>query len=101
MILPPVTTCVDRVASRTGHGFTSADATRAMHRQFTQATLDARHLVTDADTPPSVARQILDRLGDGSILWTAPSGGSAPTTQASADTARPQGNRLPIQGTAG
>jgi hypothetical protein len=28
VILPSVTTCVERVASRGGHGFTSADATR-------------------------------------------------------------------------
>jgi hypothetical protein len=28
VILPPVTTCTDRVTSRAGHGFTSVDATR-------------------------------------------------------------------------
>lgn len=74
VILPPVTICVNRVTSRTGHGFTSADATRAMHQDFTQATLDARHLVTDAEGPPAaIAREILDRLAAGSILWTPPS----------------------------
>ena len=55
-----------------------------MHRDFTRATLDARHLVTDAETPPAVvARQILDRLAAGSILWTAPGDNSLPeiTTQ--------------------
>ena len=29
VILPPVNTCIDRVTSRTGHGFISIDATRA------------------------------------------------------------------------
>jgi hypothetical protein len=74
VILPLSATCVNRVVSRAGHGFASADATRAMHRDFTQATLDARHLITDADkAPPTVvAREILDRVAAGSILWTAP-----------------------------
>lgn len=81
VILPTATICVKRVTSRTGHGFTSADATRAMHRDFTHATLDARHLVTDAETPPAaVARQILDWLAVGSLLWTASSGGALPGT---------------------
>lgn len=73
VILPPVTTCVDRVTSRAGHGFTSPGATRAMHRDFTQATLDARHLITDAEAAPEdAARQILDRLASGSLRWRAP-----------------------------
>ena len=70
VILPPVMTCVDRVISRTGHGFTSADATRSMHRDFTRAALDARHLVANAEaTPADIAGQILDRLAAGSLLW--------------------------------
>jgi hypothetical protein len=68
-----VTTCVDRVTSRAGHGFTSVDATRALHRDFAQATLDAEHLITHAGAAPKdVARQILDKLAAGSLLWTAP-----------------------------
>ena len=77
VILPPVTTCTDRVASRAGRRFTSVDATRAMHRDFVQATLDARYLITDAEAAPKdVARQILDRLAAGSLRWRAP--GSSP-----------------------
>jgi hypothetical protein len=57
--------------------FTSADDTRAIHRDFTQATLEARHLVTDAETPPAVvAGEILDRLAVGGISWTVPSDSS-------------------------
>lgn len=75
VLLPPVTTCVDRVTSRTGHGFTSADATRSMHRDFTQAALAVRHLITEAEaTPADVCRQILERLAAGSLLWRAASG---------------------------
>src|ERR1035438_9942643 len=44
-----------------------------MYRDFTQATLDARHLSTDAEAAPKeVARQILDRLAAGSLRWRAP-----------------------------
>lgn len=79
VILPPVTTCVDRVTSRTGHGFTSAGATRSMHRDFTQAALDARHIVTGAGAAPAdVSRQILDRLTAGSLLWRAAAGSTPP-----------------------
>jgi cytidylate kinase len=75
VILPSAVTCAGRVASRTGHGFTSVDATRAMHRDFAQATLDARHLITDAGAAPEdVARQILDGLAAGSFQWRAPGG---------------------------
>ena len=80
VILPPVTTCTDRVTSRAGRRFTSVDATRAMHRDFVQATLDARYLITDAEAAPKdVARQILDRLAAGSLRWRAP--GSSPLPQ--------------------
>jgi len=49
------------------------DATRSMYRDFAQAALDARHLITDAEAAPAdVARQILDRLAAGSLRWSAP-----------------------------
>jgi hypothetical protein len=74
-----MTTCVERVTSRAGHGFTSVDATRAMHRDFTQATLDASHLITEAEAAPTdIARQILDRLAAGRLLWKAPSSSPPP-----------------------
>lgn len=79
VILPSVTTCVNRVMSRAGHRFASADATRDMHREFTQATLEARHLLTETEIPPAaVATDILVRLADGRILWTVPSGNCLP-----------------------
>jgi hypothetical protein len=81
VILPPVTTCVDRVTSRAGHGFTSADATLAMHRDFTQAMPPERHLIADAEKAPGeIARQILDRFAAGSLMWTAPGSRLSPET---------------------
>jgi hypothetical protein len=64
---------VARVASRTGHGFTSEDAARGMYRDFAGTTLDARHLCTSGQEDPGrVARQVLDGIGTGRLLWTAP-----------------------------
>jgi hypothetical protein len=70
VILPSVTTCVERVASRGGHGFTSADATRGMHKDFADAELPARHLIADAGaTPGDLAEIIHNGLNDGGFLW--------------------------------
>ena len=41
VLLPPVETCLHRVATRTGHGFTDLDAARHMHEDFVRATLPA------------------------------------------------------------
>jgi hypothetical protein len=81
VILPPVTTCVDRVTSRTGHGFTSEDATRAMHRDFTQATLPERHLIVGTErTPEGIAKQIIGKVAEGGLLWRAPDSTPTPET---------------------
>jgi hypothetical protein len=75
VLLPPEGTCVARVASRTGHGFNSDDATRRMYRDFAGATLDARHVFYDAEeAPPQIAAQIRDEVSAGRLLWTAPGG---------------------------
>lgn len=39
VLLPPVETCLKRVETRTGHGFTDLDAARHMHEDFVRATL--------------------------------------------------------------
>lgn len=38
VLLPPVETCLKRVETRTGHGFTDLDAARHMHDDFVHAT---------------------------------------------------------------
>lgn len=38
VLLPPVETCLERVSTRTGHGFTDLDAARHMHEDFVRAT---------------------------------------------------------------
>ncbi|MDT0165493.1 AAA family ATPase [Actinotalea sp. AC32] len=69
VLLPPLETCLDRVAARTGHGFTDADATRRMHREFAEADVDDRHLLTDATSDVTVlVDRISWRVTDGSLL---------------------------------
>ena len=52
-LLPPVEVCVERVATRAGHGFTDEPATRKMHAEFAAATradgLGRGHVLTPAD----------------------------------------------------
>lgn len=73
VLLPPEAICVKRVTSRTGHGFTSEDATRAMYRDFADQELTVRHRVTRAEeSPHDAAKRILDRISAGTLRWTAP-----------------------------
>ncbi|WP_309133430.1 AAA family ATPase [Cellulomonas sp.] len=68
VLLPPLATCLERVATRTGHGFTDADAARRMHREFATADVAARHLVTTATADAAaVVDEIEDRLRHGSL----------------------------------
>lgn len=50
VLLPPLEVCLHRVATRTGHDFSDAGATRQMWQEFTDAEVDRRHLVTDVTT---------------------------------------------------
>ncbi|GGC17244.1 AAA family ATPase [Cellulomonas carbonis] len=69
VLLPPLETCLGRVAARTGHGFTDADATRHMHREFAEADVDDRHLLTDVTSDvAALVDRIAGRMTDGSLL---------------------------------
>ncbi len=71
MLLPSVEQCVERVATRRGHGFTDEAATRKMHHEFVSADLDGRHVLVDVDgTPESVADRILTALAAGALAHT-------------------------------
>lgn len=59
ILLPPVDTCVRRVATRRDHGFTDEPATRKMHAEFTNAQVADRHVLRDPpDDPAQVAAHI-------------------------------------------
>ena len=64
VLLPSVERCAERVATREGHGFTDEAATLKMHHEFTNAEIDARHVMVDP--PEGVdARRRADPCGDG------------------------------------
>jgi cytidylate kinase len=73
VLLPSVDRCLHRVATRHGHGFTDEAATRKMHDEFAQASVDGRHLLADPpDTPEAVADQVLAARADGSLAYRHP-----------------------------
>jgi len=71
VLLPSEDRCVERVATRPGHGFTDLAAARHMYRDFATGEVEERHLVADPpDDVAAVVRTILERLGEGTLLWT-------------------------------
>ena len=71
VLLPCVERCVERVATRRGHGFTDEAATRQMHRQFGAAEIDRRHVFVDPpDDPEDVADLAIDALSRGQLKST-------------------------------
>jgi cytidylate kinase len=68
ILLPDEETCVSRVVSRTGHGFTDIPATRDMFGQFASAPIDARHVLADpADDPQRTAALLRERFEAGTL----------------------------------
>jgi cytidylate kinase len=59
VLMPSAETCVQRVLSRTGHGFRDEAAAQKMHEEFAGATVDARHVLTIGSE--SVA-EVVDRI---------------------------------------
>lgn len=69
VLLPPLQQCLQRVATRTGHGFTDAGAARGMHADFAGADVAARHLLSDLpDDPRDVAALVKQRFAAGTLL---------------------------------
>ena len=65
VLVPPEDVCLERVAVRTGHGFTDGAAARHMYRQFAEARVAERHVVRGPAEPATVAAEVLDRLARG------------------------------------
>lgn len=70
ILLPPEELCLERVRSRSGHGFTDLDAARHMHRQFADASVDHRHLITSIEPADTLAATIGELVSDGSLVWS-------------------------------
>lgn len=69
VLLPPLEVCLDRVRTRTGHGFTDLDAAEHMWRDFQHASIDARHRLSDALPAAELARQIAERAMTATICY--------------------------------
>jgi hypothetical protein len=68
VLLPPLETCLARVAGRAGHPFADPAATRQMHAEFARTDVDPRHVVADDEADAgSVAAAVLARGRDGSL----------------------------------
>ena len=73
VLMPSEEVAVDRVRTRTGHGFTDPEAARHMYAQFRHAQLSALHLlVHDDGEPDHLARVVRERLDAGGLAWTGP-----------------------------
>jgi hypothetical protein len=73
VLLPPLQTCLDRVRTRIGHGFTDPAATEHMWRDFDRAAIEGRYLFQDpAAQPAELARQIADRMASRTIRYPEP-----------------------------
>jgi cytidylate kinase len=65
VLLPPLEQCLNRVATRVGHGFTDARATEHMYGEFARAEADDRHVLRepadDAETTASMVLGLVER----------------------------------------
>ena len=59
VLMPSVEVCVDRVLTRSGHGFRDEAATRKMHDDFASATVPSRHVLTIG---PETVSEVVDRI---------------------------------------
>ena len=75
VLLPPLEQCLDRVSKRLAHGFTDLTAAEHMYRQFEDAPLDRRHVVTDLpDDAGASAARLRELVDTGSLVVETPSG---------------------------
>jgi predicted ABC-type ATPase len=66
VLLPSLDVCLERVRTRVDHGFSDLSVTRALHRQFVDARVDTRHLITEPkEYPTDLAELIALELGSG------------------------------------
>lgn len=70
VLLPPLDAVLDRVATRTGHGFTDAEAAAHMHGAFSRADVEPRHVMAGEQHPADLVRAIEVARSAGSLRWS-------------------------------
>ncbi len=80
VLLPSESRCVERVATRTGHGFTDEAAARSLHRQFSAAVVEERHVLRDPDDDPQdTAARVRERWAAGVLRCAGPEARALPS----------------------
>ncbi len=72
MLLPREDLCLDRVRSRSGHGFRDLDAAAQMYRDFASAPVADRHIVTGLGDVEEDVSDVLHRIAAASMVWPMP-----------------------------
>ncbi|MEY2430785.1 MAG: hypothetical protein QOC92_510 [Acidimicrobiaceae bacterium] len=73
VLMPSVERCVERVQTRSDHGFSDEDATRKMHQEFANAKVDKRHLLADSTgSVVDVADRVVAALDIGALTYATP-----------------------------
>jgi hypothetical protein len=71
VLLPTVQRCVQRVRTRTGHGFSDEAATRKMHHEFATAAVGDRHVLADPPGGPDAVADLVEAaLAAGTLAYT-------------------------------
>ena len=74
LLLPPLAVCLDRVGTRTSHGFQDPAAAERMWDDF-QASLVGldQHVIDGVAGPTDLASTIAQRVDEGSLLYASDS----------------------------
>ena len=70
MLMPSQESCVERVRSRIGHGFTDLDAARHMYHEFAVADIESRHVVRTTGDATQIALSVHELVEADSLLLT-------------------------------
>lgn len=77
ILLPSVETCVERVLTRTDHGFRNEPAARKMHQEFSGASVSLRHVIGMGTEPvDEVVERIVEARTVGALRVRVPAEGS-------------------------
>jgi len=70
MLLPPLTVCLQRVATRANHGFTDLDAAEHMWRDFDPSVHGlGRHVLAAMAPPAEIAQCLARHITDGTMRY--------------------------------
>jgi hypothetical protein len=71
ILLPPERVCLDRVRSRTGHGFTDQQAALHMYQQLASADIAPRYVIAGTDEASALAYRLFHLVQQGRLRWPA------------------------------